>query len=111
MSPSRCPSLEEDDIEEILTYCDFPAEHWTRIRTNNAIERRNRKIRRRTRVIGSFPDSNAALMLVCDNTAQRGVIPVCTQPDAITIKRSLMILPWRSCTDCCVESAIYYKIS
>ena len=29
----------EDGIEETLTYCDFPSEHWTRIRTNNVIER------------------------------------------------------------------------
>ena len=27
----------EDSIEETLTYCDFPSEHWTRIRTNNVI--------------------------------------------------------------------------
>ena len=46
-------------------YCDFPYEHWTRIRTNNVIERLNREIRRRTRVVGSFPDGNSALMLVC----------------------------------------------
>ncbi len=37
----------EDGIEETLTYCDFPSEHWTRIRTNNVIERLNREIRRR----------------------------------------------------------------
>ena len=48
-----------------LTYCDFPSEHWTRIRTNNVIERLNREIRRRTRVVGTFPDGNSALMLVC----------------------------------------------
>lgn len=35
-----------------------------RIRTNNGIERINRKIRRRTRVVGTFPDGNSALMLV-----------------------------------------------
>ena len=46
-------------------YCDFPSEHWTRIRTNNVIERLNREIRRRTRVVGTFPDGNSALMLVC----------------------------------------------
>ena len=40
----------EDGIEETLAYCDFPSEHWTRIRTNNVIERLNREIRRRTRV-------------------------------------------------------------
>ena len=35
----------EDGIEKTLTYCDFPREHWTRIRTNNVIERLNREIR------------------------------------------------------------------
>ena len=57
--------ISEDGIEETLTYCDFPSEHWTRIRTNNVIERLNREIRRRTRVVGTFPDGNSALMLVC----------------------------------------------
>lgn len=55
----------EDSIEETLTYAAFPFEHWTRIRTNNVIERLNREIRRRTRVVGCFPDGNSALMLVC----------------------------------------------
>ena len=55
----------EDGIEETLTCCDFPSEHWTRIRTNNVIERLNREIRRRTRVVGTIPDGNSALMLVC----------------------------------------------
>ena len=55
----------ESGIEETLTYADFPYEHWTRIRTNNVIERLNREIRRRTRVVGTFPDGNSALMLVC----------------------------------------------
>ena len=55
----------KDSIEEPLTYCDFPSEHWARIRTNNVIERLNREIRRRTRVVGTFPDGDSALMLVC----------------------------------------------
>ena len=55
----------EDGVEETLTYFAYPSEHWTRIRTNNAIERLNREIRRRTRVVGCFPDGNSALMLVC----------------------------------------------
>ena len=55
----------ETGIEETLTYCDFPSEHWQKIRTNNMIERMNREIRRRTRVVGAFPDGNSALMLVC----------------------------------------------
>ena len=49
---------------ETLTYTSFPLQHWTRIRTNNAIERLNREIRRRTRVVGAFPDGRSALMLV-----------------------------------------------
>lgn len=52
-------------IEETLAYYDFPSEHWLKIRTNNVIERLNREIRRRTRVVGTFPDGNSALMLVC----------------------------------------------
>ena len=55
----------EDGIDETLTYMHFPMEHWTRIRTNNTIERLNREIRRRTKVVGTFPDGNSALMLVC----------------------------------------------
>ena len=55
----------DDSAEETLSYTAFPFEHWTRIRTNNVIERLNREIRRRTRVVGTFPDGNSALMLVC----------------------------------------------
>ncbi len=55
----------EDGIEETITYMDFPYQHWTRIRTNNTIERLNREIKRRTRAIGAFPDGQSALMLVC----------------------------------------------
>jgi transposase-like protein len=55
----------ENGIEETLTYMEFPYEHWLRIRTNNVIERLNREIHRRTRVVGTFPDGNSALMLVC----------------------------------------------
>lgn len=52
-------------LEETLTYMDFPSEHWLRIRTNNVIERVNREIKCRTRVIGTVPDGESALMLVC----------------------------------------------
>ena len=56
--------MSENCTEETLTYSDFPSEHWTRIRTNNVIERLNREIRR-TRVVGTFPAGNSTLMLVC----------------------------------------------
>jgi len=52
-------------VMETLTYLDFPHEHWRSIRTNNILERLNREIRRRTRVVGCFPDGESALMLVC----------------------------------------------
>ena len=52
-----------EGFTETLTYTRFPREHWRRIRTNNAIERLNREIRRRTRVVGTFPDGRSALML------------------------------------------------
>jgi len=45
------------------TYYSFPASHWRRIRTNNPLERIMREIRRRTRVVGAFPDVKSALML------------------------------------------------
>jgi putative transposase len=51
-------------IEETLSYYAFPREHWRRIRTNNPLERIMREIRRRTRVVGCFPDGQSALMLV-----------------------------------------------
>lgn len=56
-----------EGIGEATTYLlpEFPAEHRRRIRTNNMIERLNREIRRRTRVVGCFPDGDSALMLVC----------------------------------------------
>jgi len=50
-------------VEETLTYYAFPEEHWRRIRTNNPSERMLREIRRRTRVVGAFPDGQSALNL------------------------------------------------
>ena len=43
----------------------FPSNHRIKLRTDNMIERLNKEIRRRTRVVGGFPDSDSALMLVC----------------------------------------------
>jgi len=53
-----------EGTEETLRYMNFPREYWLRIRTNNPLERIMREIRRRTRVVGSFPDGKSALMLV-----------------------------------------------
>ena len=54
----------EKGIEETLNYYYFPSQHWRSLRTNNPLERLMREIRRRTRVVGSFPDGQSALMLV-----------------------------------------------
>ena len=54
----------QEGAEETLSYMAFPREFWRRIRTNNPLERIMREIRRRTRVVGCFPDGQSALMLV-----------------------------------------------
>lgn len=53
-----------EGVEETLAYMAFPREHWTRLRSNNMLERIMKEIRRRTRVVGAFPDGQSALMLV-----------------------------------------------
>ena len=65
MKLNKAADKVESGVEETLTYMGFPSEHWTRIRTNNTLERINREIKRRTKVVGSFPDGESALMLVC----------------------------------------------
>jgi len=64
MRLGRASDILKEGIEETLRYYKFPREHWRRIRTNNPLERIMKEIRRRTRVVGSFPDGNSALMLV-----------------------------------------------
>jgi putative transposase len=51
-------------VNETLSYMSFPREHWVRLRSNNMLERIMKEIRRRTRVVGAFPDGQSALMLV-----------------------------------------------
>ena len=64
MRLSKAAELLTERVVETLTYYQFPQTHWTRIKTNNPLERIMREIRRRTRVVGAFPDGNSALMLV-----------------------------------------------
>jgi putative transposase len=61
---TRAAELVADGVEETFSYYKFPEQHWLRIRTNNPLERIMREIRRRTRVVGCFPDGESALMLV-----------------------------------------------
>ncbi len=76
MKLKEAAKMLENGIEEMLTYCDFPSEHWTCIRTNNAVERLNREIRRRTRVVGRFLDGHSAFMLVCTRLCHMANNPV-----------------------------------
>src|SRR5262249_23908730 len=60
----KAAALVREGIAETLAYMAFPREHWRSLRTNNPLERVMRELRRRTRVVGSFPDGESALMLV-----------------------------------------------
>jgi len=64
MKLKKASKLVSEGGDETFSYYHFPVEHWKRIRTNNSLERIMKEIRRRTRVIGSFPDGESALMLV-----------------------------------------------
>jgi transposase-like protein len=64
MKLAQAAKIVEEGLVETLSYMAYPREHWIRIRTNNPLERIMREIRRRTRVVGAFPDGNSALMLV-----------------------------------------------
>jgi putative transposase len=60
---TKAADIVETAVDETLAYYTFPEEHWRRIRTNNPLERILREIRRRTRVVGAFPDGQSALNL------------------------------------------------
>jgi putative transposase len=64
MKLKKAAELVQAGVEESLSYTFFPREHWRHIKTNNPLERILREVRRRTRVVGAFPDGHSALMLV-----------------------------------------------
>jgi len=63
MKLKQAAEIVRQGAAETLCYYGFPREHWRQIRTNNPLERVMREIRRRSRVVGCFPDGNSALML------------------------------------------------
>ena len=64
MKLKAAAQLVEKSIHETFAYYGYPPQHWLKIRTNNPMERLLKEARRRTKVVGAFPDGNSALMLV-----------------------------------------------
>ena len=60
---NKAADLVEEKGAETLTYYGFPDSHWIKLRTNNPLERLMREIRRRTKVVGAFPDGESCLNL------------------------------------------------
>jgi transposase-like protein len=60
---TRAAKLIEESIGETLAFYAFPDGHWRKIRTNNPLERIMKEIRRRTKVVGAFPDGQSCLNL------------------------------------------------
>ena len=63
-SCSRAVGILIDGVDSTLSYLDFPSEHSAKISSTNPIERLNREIRRRTRVVGVFPNIRSAIRLI-----------------------------------------------
>jgi putative transposase len=64
VSAPRLSAWLEENLAEGFTIFDFPLEHRRSIRTTNSLERVNKEIRRRTRVVGVFPNEASCLRLI-----------------------------------------------
>jgi transposase-like protein len=60
----RLAELMDEAEEDVLSYAAFPQEHRQKIRSNNHLERLNKEVKRRTEVVGIFPNETAVVRLV-----------------------------------------------
>jgi transposase-like protein len=60
----RAADLLEDAAEDVLAYMHFPREHWRQLHSTNTLERIHKKIKRRTRVVGIFPNRDSLVRMV-----------------------------------------------